>query len=64
MNLVAPVTNEERKLYETLDFDVEEYRADIGAIKLLSDSKEKILMKRWRYSTLSLHGIDCRPLSL
>ncbi|EJW78124.1 CNDP dipeptidase 2 [Wuchereria bancrofti] len=57
MNLVAPVTNEERKLYETLDFDVEEYRADIGAIKLLSDSKEKILMKRWRYSTLSLHGI-------
>uniref|UniRef100_A0A1I8EQN9 Uncharacterized protein n=1 Tax=Wuchereria bancrofti TaxID=6293 RepID=A0A1I8EQN9_WUCBA len=77
------VTNEERKLYETLDFDVvciiychcamklnhflivqEEYRADIGAIKLLSDSKEKILMKRWRYSTLSLHGIDCRLLSL
>ncbi|VDO17743.1 unnamed protein product, partial [Brugia timori] len=54
MNLVAPVTNEERKLYETLDFG--EYRADIGAIKLLSDSKEKILMKRWRYLTLSLHG--------
>ncbi|VIO87242.1 Uncharacterized protein BM_BM7073 [Brugia malayi] len=76
MNLVTPVTNEERKLYETLDFGViriiychcgmrlnhflivqEEYRADIGAIKLLSDSKEKILMKRWRYLTLSLHGI-------
>ncbi|VDN81457.1 unnamed protein product [Brugia pahangi] len=54
MNLVASVTNEERKLYETLDFG--EYRADIGAIKLLSDSKEKILMKRWRYLTLLLHG--------
>ncbi|KAL3982612.1 Cys-Gly metallodipeptidase DUG1 [Acanthocheilonema viteae] len=57
MDLVAPVTDEEKKLYETLDFDMEEYRADIGAIKLLSDSKEKLLMNRWRYPTLSLHGI-------
>ncbi|XP_030645064.1 cytosolic non-specific dipeptidase-like isoform X2 [Chanos chanos] len=55
---VAPVTEEEKKLYEKIDFDVTEYRKELGAGKLLHDTKENILMHRWRYPSLSLHGIE------
>ncbi|XP_027708186.1 cytosolic non-specific dipeptidase [Vombatus ursinus] len=55
---VAPVTDEELLLYEKIDFDLEEYTKDAGAKTLLHDSKEKILMHRWRYPSLSLHGIE------
>ncbi|VDD85784.1 unnamed protein product [Enterobius vermicularis] len=56
--MVAPVTEEERKLYEATDFDMEEYRKDIGAVKLSKKTKEDLLMGRWRNPTLSLHGIE------
>ncbi|XP_021416076.2 cytosolic non-specific dipeptidase isoform X1 [Oncorhynchus mykiss] len=55
---VANVTDEEKKLYEKIDFDMVEYAKDIGAGKLLHDTKEAILMHRWRYPSLSLHGIE------
>ncbi|XP_043834373.1 cytosolic non-specific dipeptidase [Dromiciops gliroides] len=55
---VAPVTDEELSLYDKIDFDLEEYAKDVGAKTLLHDSKEKILMHRWRYPSLSLHGIE------
>ncbi|XP_053719050.1 cytosolic non-specific dipeptidase [Synchiropus splendidus] len=55
---VAPLTVEEKKLYENIDFDLGEYRKDVGVGKLLHDSKEDILMHRWRYPSLSLHGIE------
>ncbi|VDM95837.1 unnamed protein product, partial [Thelazia callipaeda] len=57
-DLVAPVTKEEEALYKTLDFNMVKYRTDIGAFKLVSDSKEEILMNRWRNPSLSLHGIE------
>ncbi|MEQ2168243.1 hypothetical protein GOODEAATRI_012354, partial [Goodea atripinnis] len=44
---VAPLTEEEKKLYEKIDFDLCEYCKD-----------EQILMHRWRYPSLSLHGIE------
>uniref|UniRef100_A0A8D0CS64 Cytosolic non-specific dipeptidase n=1 Tax=Sander lucioperca TaxID=283035 RepID=A0A8D0CS64_SANLU len=55
---VAPLTDEEKKLYEKIDFDLDEYRKDIGVERLLYDTKEKVLMHRWRYPCLSLHGIE------
>uniref|UniRef100_K7F4Y3 Cytosolic non-specific dipeptidase n=2 Tax=Pelodiscus sinensis TaxID=13735 RepID=K7F4Y3_PELSI len=55
---VAPVTDEELELYDKIDFDVEEYRKDVGATKLLYSTKKDILMHRWRYPSLSLHGIE------
>ncbi|CAB1320869.1 unnamed protein product, partial [Coregonus sp. 'balchen'] len=55
---VAKVTDEEKKLYEKIDFDMVEYAKDVGAGKLLHDTKEAILMHRWRYPSLSLHGIE------
>jgi acetylornithine deacetylase/succinyl-diaminopimelate desuccinylase-like protein len=62
MDDVAPVTPEEEALYETLDFDVEEFkdecRVKTVSDKLLFDNKKDLLMHRWRYPTLSLHGIE------
>ncbi|KAI2652970.1 Cytosolic non-specific dipeptidase [Labeo rohita] len=55
---VAKLTDEEMKLYEKIEFDLEEYGKDVGADKLLHDTKEQILMHRWRYPSLSLHGIE------
>uniref|UniRef100_A0AAX7VIB9 Peptidase M20 dimerisation domain-containing protein n=1 Tax=Astatotilapia calliptera TaxID=8154 RepID=A0AAX7VIB9_ASTCA len=55
---VAPLTAEEQKLYEKIDFDLDEYCKDVGVDQLLHDTKEQILMHRWRYPSLSLHGIE------
>uniref|UniRef100_A0A667WRF3 Cytosolic non-specific dipeptidase n=1 Tax=Myripristis murdjan TaxID=586833 RepID=A0A667WRF3_9TELE len=55
---VAPLTEEETCLYEKIDFDMEEYCKDVGVGKLLHATKEQILMHRWRYPSLSLHGIE------
>jgi len=56
--MIAPVTAEEEKIYEDIDFDLDEYCKDVGVCKLVSDSKKQILMNRWRYPSLSLHGIE------
>lgn len=62
MDDVAPVTSEEEKLYENIDFDVNDYKNDAGVssnlLSRVSDDKKKILMARWRYPSLSLHGIQ------
>ena len=38
MDTVAPVTEEELKTYEAIDFDIEDYRNDIQAPKLIHNS--------------------------
>ena len=60
MDSVAPLTKAEEEKYVNIDFDVEEYRADIGTPGRLMHGKDKIktLMSRWRYPSLSLHGIQ------
>ncbi|RLW13252.1 hypothetical protein DV515_00000107 [Chloebia gouldiae] len=55
---VAPVTDEELALYEKIDFDLTEYARDVGATRLLHGAKREVLMHRWRYPSLSLHGIE------
>uniref|UniRef100_A0A8I3WUW3 Carnosine dipeptidase 2 n=1 Tax=Callithrix jacchus TaxID=9483 RepID=A0A8I3WUW3_CALJA len=55
---VAAVTEEEHKLYDDIDFDMEEFARDVGAHTLLHCCKKDILMHRWRYPSLSLHGIE------
>ena len=51
---------EEEKLYESIDFDCESYKKEnkISSNKLLHEDKKSLLMARWRYPTLSLHGIE------
>lgn len=36
---VAKLTDDEKKLYEKIEFDMEEYAKDVGADKLLHDTK-------------------------
>jgi len=61
---IAPVTEHERASVANVEFDIEEYKKDTGIdvlgkkARFLYDSKEEILMHRWRYPTLSLHGIE------
>ncbi|KAL3920731.1 MAG: hypothetical protein SGARI_006871, partial [Bacillariaceae sp.] len=62
MDSVKELTPEEEALYDNLTFDLEAYKGDSGvkgiSDKLLHDDKKTLLMYRWRYPTLSLHGIE------
>eukprot|EP00934_Nitzschia_sp_Nitz4_P000130 Nitzschia sp. Nitz4//scaffold171_size48012//45239//47221//NITZ4_007135-RA/size48012-processed-gene-0.44-mRNA-1//1//CDS//3329538731//130//frame0 len=62
MDSVAPVTKEEEALYTGIDFDLEAFKEEstVKSVsnKLLQDDKTALLMSRWRYPTLSLHGIE------
>ena len=60
MDTVAPLTKEEEAKYTNIDFNVEEFRKDIGTPGRLmhGDDKAKTLMARWRYPSLSIHGIQ------
>nr|AAH55979.1 Darmin protein [Xenopus laevis]AAN86572.1 glutamate carboxypeptidase [Xenopus laevis] len=55
---VAPVGENETDLYKNLEFSLEEMQADTGVKQFLHDTKEDLLMHRWRYPSLSIHGIE------
>ncbi|XP_039592805.1 beta-Ala-His dipeptidase [Polypterus senegalus] len=55
---VAPLTEEERKMYEETEFDLQKYKNNTGVERLMYDTKVDILSHRWRYPTLSIHGIE------
>ncbi|KAL1117307.1 hypothetical protein AAG570_004633 [Ranatra chinensis] len=56
---VVPVTEDEKKIYTGIDFSVLDYKNEIGSNQLLhNEDKTKILMSRWRYPSLSIHGIE------
>jgi nonspecific dipeptidase len=55
---VRPVTPEEMKTYESIDFDPEEFRKVVGSQKLSKTGKTEILQHRWRFPSLSIHGVE------
>jgi len=56
---VAPITKSEEAMYNAIDFDMTEFKSEIGIIELLNPAdKMKTLMGRWRNPSLSLHGIQ------
>ncbi|KAK6048063.1 hypothetical protein COOONC_14432 [Cooperia oncophora] len=55
---VAPMSAEEHKLYETIDFCVKEFRESVGAKQLPTEDKKTLLTRRWREPCLSIHGIE------
>lgn len=57
-DMIAPLTDKEDALYDDIDFSVEELNAASGSKTSLHDNKKDILKHRWRYPSLSLHGID------
>lgn len=58
-DMVAPLTAKESALYDTIDYDAAELAKSTGSAKIATYSDKKdILMHRWRYPSLSLHGIE------
>lgn len=58
-NDVASFREKETETIESVTFDVDDYRRDIGCNKLAhQEDKAKLLMHRWRYPCLSIHGIE------
>ncbi len=59
LDAVAPVTPEELRRYETIDFDPAAFQRESGAVGALPrDDKAQILMRRWRFPSLSIHGME------
>lgn len=56
--MVAPVLESEDALYDKIDFSVDEFNAASGSKTALFDNKKDILMHRWRYPSLSIHGVE------
>ena len=58
-NDVAAVSENEKSMYEGLNFDLNEFMDDIGVTNLTTGKdKVKTLMARWRFPSLSVHGIQ------
>ncbi|CAH2284617.1 beta-Ala-His dipeptidase-like isoform X2 [Pelobates cultripes] len=55
---VAPLTEEENKLYENIEFDLEEHKNSSGVDTFLYKTKEEILQHLWRQPSLTIHGIE------
>ncbi|CAF1618151.1 unnamed protein product [Adineta ricciae] len=55
---VAQLLPEEAEIYKRITFDVKAYSAEAGVDKTIQQDKEQILMHRWRYPSLTLHGIQ------
>jgi len=56
--MVAPVTKEEESLYKDIAFTMDNLYESLGSKTGIYDEKEKTLMGRWRYPSLSLHGVE------
>ena len=55
---VDPVTAEERNTYRDIDFSMDDLAKDIGVTKLTENDKIDLLMRNWRFPTLSIHGVE------
>ncbi|KDN51446.1 CNDP dipeptidase [Tilletiaria anomala UBC 951] len=56
--LVAPLTDEEKKRYDVMEFQISDIDEATGSQTAISDEKQQVLMGRMRYPSLSLHGIE------
>ena len=56
--LVAPLTKEEQSLYKDIAFTMDNLYESLGSKTGIFPDKERTLMGRWRYPSLSLHGIE------
>ncbi|XP_048385084.1 cytosolic non-specific dipeptidase isoform X1 [Stegostoma tigrinum] len=55
---VVPLTDEECLLYEPIEFNLEAFKHIIGTSELLHKTKVDVLLHRWRFPSLSIHGIE------
>ncbi|OQR72386.1 cytosolic non-specific dipeptidase-like [Tropilaelaps mercedesae] len=55
---IAELTPEEQQLYDDIDFDLDACLKDAGLHGLVYETKDEFLKARWRYPSLSIHGIE------
>ena len=55
---VAPLAAEEDGLYDNIAFTMDTIHEALGSKTTIFDDKKKTLMARWRYPSLSVHGIE------
>lgn len=54
-----PLNDDEKNLYEGISFDTDQFRKEAGNVpSLVGDTATEVLMNRWRYPSLSIHGIE------
>jgi Cys-Gly metallodipeptidase DUG1 len=58
MDDVAPLTEDEEGKYNGLEFKLSEFQAAVGSTNNIFDDEKRTLMGRWRYPSLSLHGVE------
>eukprot|EP00842_Homolaphlyctis_polyrhiza_P004510 jgi/Hompol1/505/HPOL_005335-RA len=58
MDDVAPVTDQEDAIYKALDFSMADIHNAISAKNTIHDTTKEVLMSRWRFPSLSLHGVE------
>lgn len=56
--MVAPVTTEEQALYGPIAYTMDNLYESLGSKTSVFEDKQATLMARWRYPSLSLHGIE------
>ena len=56
--MVAPMTDDEKSIYSNIDYTMSDFHESSGSQTSIHDSKERTLMARWRYPSLSVHGIE------
>ncbi|KAI9849886.1 MAG: hypothetical protein M1837_000100 [Sclerophora amabilis] len=57
-DLVAPVTDEEQSLYGNISYTMDNLYESLGSKTGIFEDKERTLMARWRYPSLSVHGVE------
>ncbi|TRY81246.1 hypothetical protein DNTS_000541 [Danionella cerebrum] len=60
---VEPLSDEEWKRLQEIQFDLHTYKQEIGVTRLMYSNKARathveVLAHRWRYPTVSIHGIE------
>ncbi|XP_037639534.1 cytosolic non-specific dipeptidase isoform X2 [Sebastes umbrosus] len=55
---VAPLSDEEWKMYQDIEFDIENYKNKTGVDQLMYSNKVDLLAHMWRYPTVTIHGIE------
>lgn len=58
MELVAPVTEEEKEIYRNIAFTMDNLHESLGSKTTIFEDKESTLMARWRFPSLSIHGVE------
>lgn len=54
---VAPLSDEEWRMYQDIQFDLDNYKSKTGINQLMYSNKVDLLAHLWRYPTVSIHGI-------